>query len=61
MELLRLFFLTKLYEGESAQSKIGKAIQMAIELGKIQKRSASKLVLLLRLLIFFGLQGIIGF
>ena len=25
MELLRLFFLTKLYEGESAQSKIGKA------------------------------------
>ena len=29
-----LFFLTKLYEGESAQSEIGKTIQMAIELGK---------------------------
>ena len=27
--------LTKLYEGESAQSEIGKTIQMAIELGKI--------------------------
>jgi len=54
-------FLTKLYEGESAQSEIGKTIQMAIELGKNPETKCQVSSFITAFGDFFGLQCIIGF